>query len=99
LKFEDLAGEVKQREVTLPRIGLDGAELELAADALELLANVERPASKSMSSQRNPIKVTYVARRAGRRLALSAVMSGICYWAGRDPGRGGLISRTRLRPC
>jgi hypothetical protein len=43
LEFEHLAGEVQRREVTLPRMGLDGAELELATYALELLANLDRP--------------------------------------------------------
>src|SRR3974390_1451819 len=40
---EGLAGEFKQRESPLARVGLCRAELEFAADALELLADVDSP--------------------------------------------------------
>src|SRR6516225_5035021 len=43
LRGEGLAGEVKQREGPLARVGLDWAELEFAADALDLLADVDCP--------------------------------------------------------
>src|SRR5579859_7641999 len=43
LELERLASKVKQRKVTLPGMGLDRAELELATNALKLLANVDRP--------------------------------------------------------
>jgi hypothetical protein len=43
LRGEGLAGEVKQWEGPLARAGLDRAELEFAADALDLLADVDDP--------------------------------------------------------
>lgn len=43
LELEGLAGGVEQRECAAPGVGLDRAEDELAADALDLLADMDSP--------------------------------------------------------
>ena len=43
LELERLAGEVEQREAAPSGVGLDRPKDELAADALQLSANVDSP--------------------------------------------------------